>query len=196
MKLWLLLFATFINCSSLSAFKKPYEGPGTFKDFAKSMDAFCTQLAKKYQLTFLMLGNKKLVHTQTYSWSASFASNDSMTLDAGRETVVSLTSELWKEFNSNRYYLAEAIYTYERGWRKTPTPTSDMLGIKIAFWDANVDRPLHPYLACILVANNKIQYFYADPATQALQEPIVETLDEAFIKVTKNPLPSYATDTQ
>ncbi len=59
---------------------------------------------------------------------------------------------------------------------------SSKLGFKIGFWNENVDRPLAPYLAHILVADRTVKYYYADSNTQALQEPpIEETFDQLGI---------------
>ncbi len=52
----------------------------------------------------------------------------------------------------------------------------EQFGFKVGFWDENVDRPQHPYLAQIRAAVGKVYFYYADPQTHALQEPAAEII--------------------
>jgi hypothetical protein len=58
------------------------------------------------------------------------------------------------------------------------------IGLRIGFWDANIDRPMPPHLAQIKVVEGKILYYQANPKDQSLQEPpFSETFEEAFTRV-------------
>ncbi len=56
------------------------------------------------------------------------------------------------------------------------------MGIKLSFWDEEVNRRPFPYVSLIKVMDNRIFYYYADPTTQKLQEPIIETFEEIGLK--------------
>ncbi|KAF3362547.1 hypothetical protein PHSC3_000785 [Chlamydiales bacterium STE3] len=60
--------------------------------------------------------------------------------------------------------------------------TSDLVGIRIDFWDGNVDRYTYPNLAQVIVKGGKVYYYYADPKTQVLQQPVVEDLPDWVLK--------------
>ena len=58
----------------------------------------------------------------------------------------------------------------------------ERLGLKIAFWDENVNRYPEPYLSQIKVINGIIYYYQVNPKDQSLGKPYTETLEEAFSK--------------
>jgi hypothetical protein len=53
-----------------------------------------------------------------------------------------------------------------------------------------MDRPLFPSLAQFRYAEGRIYYYYADPQTQGLQMPTVETLTDMNIVPTDYKPPS------
>ena len=57
-----------------------------------------------------------------------------------------------------------------------------IMGIKLSFWDKQMDRRGAPYVSLIKVMEGKFLYYYADSATQKLQEPVVETFEEMGLK--------------
>lgn len=136
-----------------------------------SLDAFMKGFAKKHQLELI---NKTGCGAGLHSiWGVSVASEQNMTLDEGRK----LASELAYNLLYKMYH--EPSFTkYCTEWhKKCPNPINDNMTFRIAYWDKNVNRPLYPYLAQIRMEEGKLFFHYADPKTQALQEPIVETLE-------------------
>ncbi len=97
-----------------------------------------------------------------------------MTLDLGLSTPI--YERYFKELKAD-YQTYTNSSTMQRAAAKVPERvTPDLFGFKVGFWDENVDRPLYPYLAQIRAAAGKVYFYYADPKTQALQEPPAEAL--------------------
>lgn len=60
--------------------------------------------------------------------------------------------------------------------RESAIVKNEMMSFRLAFWDENMERSFYPYLAQIQLVDHKLYYYYADPKTQALLDPIVEPL--------------------
>ncbi len=172
MKLTLrFLFAVFISAVCMSA---KYQGPK--EDVAKSsrLDRFSCSIAKKYNMEFLVIGNKWIVDDNYNNWSILFSNRNRMTIEQARPLVKNIICEFIAEIKTQPVYRQWVIFMTKRDSKWDADINPGRLGIKIGFWDENMDRPLAPYLAQILVVNRVVKYYYADPNTQALQEPPIE----------------------
>jgi len=81
------------------------------------------------------------------------------------------------QYLKDEYAYKAAYYTKPHMFRSTPTIHN--IAFRINFWDENYDRKKPPHLAQIKVEQGKIYYYTADPKTQELQQPAVETVEEA-----------------
>ncbi len=107
-------------------------------------------------------------------WGLLFTSPDKLTLDQARPIINKISTELLEKIYKDpsfANYSIEALKRYPK--MNYPPVTNKSLAIRIDFWDENVDRPLHPYIAEIRLVEEKIYYYYADPKTQGLQEPFL-----------------------
>jgi hypothetical protein len=83
-----------------------------------------------------------------------------------------------------QYYLRESIkveskYSVEAKYDMTLSP--EKLGIKLSFWDQNMDRYPAPYISQVRVADGMVYYYSANPSDQSLQlvtsEPLSALLE-------------------
>lgn len=169
----------FLLTMPLLASAKEYVGPAYDVNAWKSLDAFASGLSKQYGLELLNTGVGSMMDTPKVKWAISFVDHRPTTREQIRPMLIALIDQSWHKVSTDPVFLNSMVYSRE----KAVVPAN--IGFKIAFWDANVDRPLYPYLAQVRVTGEQITYFYADPKTQALEAPIVETLEEA--KQFKNP---------
>lgn len=147
----------------------------------ETLDRFGINLAKKYDLTFLNSGSGILVGHEMGTWALNFTSCKNMKLEEARPLAVEMVQAVLSKMYSDPLF-ANYIAISSKGSKWLPKELDNtLIGFKISFWDKNVDRPLHPYLAQVRFAEGKVHYHYADPKTQALQEPIVETLNDLKI---------------
>ena len=157
---------------------KEYHGPKEEQRVWRAYDAFAAQFAKQFQLELLNTGLGSMMDTPRVKWAMSLVDHRQMTQDQLRPSLLQMIDTVWSKVKTDPAFAAKLD-----SYPKKETLHPEMIGFKIAFWDADVNRPLHPYLAQVRVTGEKISYFYADPKTQALQEPIVETLTEARQRV-------------
>jgi hypothetical protein len=106
-------------------------------------------------------------------------------LDDGRAFAVTFVQDFWKMLQKNPTTKKYVEYMYEYNPRKFPLKQVGLqyIGLKIAFWDKNNNRPPIPYLAQIAFFDEKFHYYQADPETQALRLVLVESFEEALAKV-------------
>lgn len=139
-----------------------------------ALDAFGKGLAKEYRLQFLNSGTGRLADAEKGIWAISLVSRQQMTLEEGRQLATAiahtLLDKVFKDPSFARY--CQETSTRHRG----PELKKEYIGFRLAFWDENTNRSSYPFLAQIRLADGKLYFHYADPETQALQDPIVEAL--------------------
>lgn len=162
------------------------------------------KIAQDYHIKFMNIGLGDMIDQPKILWCAKFLIQRPMTKEEMQPVVIDMFSRLWKTTYKdpifNDFLILHAKVTNQALEncalqkltfssvkpieKKTPRPlTPNIIGIKIVFWDQNVNRPLHPYLAQVSVKDSKIHYYYADPKTQALLEPpLIEDLPEEILK--------------
>ncbi len=180
MKLTLrFLLAVFIATVCMSA---KYEGLKEDVALETRLDLFGVGIAKKYNMEFLVIGSFNLIGNQNTSWAISLLNRNQLTLEQARPLVKNIICEFIYEIKTQPVYRQWMLFMKKQYAKWDTNITPSKLGFKIGFWNENVDRPLSPYLAHILVADRTVKYYYADPNTQALQEPpIEETFDQLGI---------------
>jgi len=140
-----------------------------------AIDAFAKKLAKEYQLEFLNSGTGHMADAKQGIWALSLVCRQPMTLDEGRQLATAIAQKLLNKVFTDPLF---SIYCQkENSFRKDTILRKEYVAFRLAFWDKNTDRPQHPYLAQIRLADGNLFYHYADPTTQALQPPITEPLD-------------------
>lgn len=136
-----------------------------------ALDAFAKKLAKQHHLEFLNSGLGGLAGAKQGIWALSLVSREQMTLDEGRKLATAITRQLLHKVFTDPLF---ARYCQKSCRAGSEELKPEHVAFRLAFWDENTDRPLYPYLAQVRLAEGKLYFHYADPKTQALQEPIVE----------------------
>jgi len=141
-----------------------------------ALDRLGTELAKKHELTFLNSGLGILIDFDPAIWVLNFTSCQALTIEQARPLIADLSYQLLYKAHHDKLFAKYCQLS--AGPHRSPDVEDKLLGIRLAFWDQNINRPLYPYLAQIRLADSKVYYYYADPQTQALQEAKVESLNE------------------
>ncbi len=149
-----------------------------------SVKVFGQSWAKKNQGVFLGSSCGAIVD-MTCGWDISVMTNQKLTIDEARPVIVKAIEGFLQLIYSNSGFQNDVVDMRKRYPRWTIGDVApDKIGIKLAFWDENVDRPLPPYLAQVRVVGGKILYFEANAHDQSLREPpYSETIEEAFAKI-------------
>jgi hypothetical protein len=151
-----------------------HEGPAYDTRPRNALDAFAKDLAKKHRLEFLNSGLGSLADAREGIWAINLVSGQKLTLEQARKFAADLSYQLlYKIYQDPLFaqYCKKAAYMHKSAELK-----DEYVGFRLAFWDENTNRPLYPFIAQIRLADGNLYYHYADPKTQALQEPIVESL--------------------
>ncbi len=144
----------------------------------KSLKKEGARIAKKYDLK--VIGNgfaDNIAGSKDGTWALSFTSDQPLTLEEARPIVADISYKLFHSFYHDPVYVKYYSCVQKNLSFLNKTMNDDEIGFRLAFWDKDVNRPLYPYLAQVRLADSKIYYHYADPETQALQPPIVESLE-------------------
>src|ERR1700722_2079319 len=161
---FLLLISAFFLCGM------KHTGPRHEVNTRKALDKIGLELASKNNLNLLNTGLGSLADAKNGVWALNLTSNHSLTIEQARPLVTDITTKLLFMMYHNPKFAKYAKMTKSE-------LTNEKMAFRLAFWDQNVNRPLYPYLAQIRLADGNIYYHYADPMTQALQEPIVQSID-------------------
>jgi hypothetical protein len=155
------------------------------KDSKKAIQNFVENY-KETPLQFIASG--RLHHLP---FEASFGiwvtSSSQQTIISARVLALSFTKAYLSELLSNKYTLAWYGQKQKRYPKYFPEKLSlKNVGIRIAFWDQNVERPKAPYLAEIDFYENTFRYYEADPQTQALKLVLEESYEKALSQVAES----------
>lgn len=111
-------------------------------------------------------------------WTIHLMDHRKLNRDQARLVILSLYEKYLNRTLYDSGFNNDYIPCIERGNDIPLCPNK--FGIKLAFWDENVNRPLCPNVAQVRVAMGEIKYYYVTNCTQKLGEPDVETLEEAY----------------
>lgn len=145
-----------------------------------NVEAFGKKIAKKFDLKYLNNGVGTIVDSKKVAWDISLMTNRQWTIDQARPVVTAIMAEFWnftsqdKDISLHMHALGGEYKWYD------PILTPNRLGLKIAFWDQNVNRPKFPYVSQVIVSEGTISYYFADPKDQSLQPPVTEPLQLRF----------------
>ena len=149
----------------------------------KSAEKKGKEIAQTLNFEFLWFGTGHMIDTYQHIFTWSFVSQHKWRIEESRTIIIYMVDILWKHVNDDKVFLDYQLYMKTFDPKTKPYLYPERIGFKLSFWDDNYDRPLTPYLAQIIYMNEKFYYYYADQKTQALQEPIVETLEAARQKI-------------
>ncbi|GAB4188065.1 MAG: hypothetical protein Tsb0015_07580 [Simkaniaceae bacterium] len=130
------------------------------------------ELGEKYEMNFLYSTLGGLVFSKNCLWALSLTSDKKMTLEEGEKLAAQLIKDLLEESKKTGVFKEYAQQSERHHF------SSNLFGFRLAFWDENVDRPDAPYLSQIRFADDHVYFYYADPKTKALTEPVVKNLQE------------------
>jgi hypothetical protein len=150
----------------------------------ESIDAFTKDFVKKHHLK--ALSQTACRQTKRSLWSLNLMSNQALNLEDGRKLAKELAFGLLYKINNeplfHQYLKFRSDYYKDLpNWAGTdaasPEIKKEYVAFRLSFWDSNSNRPLFPHLAQIRLEDGFFYFHYADPSTQALQDPIVESLE-------------------
>lgn len=139
------------------------------------LDCFAEKLGSPYGLKVLLSGTGETIAKSKHRglWAIHFVSQQTLTIEEARPMATYMAEELINFIYTNPSFTDYfAQLRYPPNDKKKPALTD--MGFRIAFWDENVNRPQRPYVAEIYLADGVLSYFYANPDTQALENPVVE----------------------
>jgi hypothetical protein len=154
---------------------REHTGPKYDSDTYKALDEFAIKFSKQHDLKFLQ---SSVGRGKRSRWSINLTSSQAMTIEEARGLAAELTYQLlYLVFHKPCFTKHCEIKSKEQPKYYAPQPSEELVNFRLAFWDQNTNRPLFPRVALITFQDNQLSYYYADPKTQALLDPIVESLD-------------------
>ena len=179
---WISYLLAPLSCFFMCSASK-YDCPPHEVKALQSTETLGKQIARKYEMCLLDFGNgQELVGFLPCRWCLSLMSRKKMTIEQARPIAVEIAQSLLYQLYGNQAF-QYALTKSSQAYHYMPSkPNNDMVGFRLGFWDQNMDRPLTPYVAQIRFADGKLYYHYADPGTQALLDPIIESLPEKNYK--------------
>ncbi len=155
-----------------------YIGSDSERAVSWQIDDYAEAYCKKNNMELIHIGDFTEATKNVWFgiWLRSFSNQ---TLEDARVQVRALVKDFLHTLENDEYaqfYLQELQKSIS--YRNTPNIAMlDLLGVKIAYWDYDVNRPLPPYLAEITFYDHKFRYYQADPKTQALVLCFEETYE-------------------
>jgi hypothetical protein len=144
---------------------------------------FGNKLAKKHGLIYLNKGVGSVVDSKNVAWDLSLMGYQQITLEQARSFVVPIIEDFWHQVTTNPIFVAYLKNAHSIMDWYDPRLTPKRIGIKIALWDANIDRYPAPYISQIKICDGLVHYYQADSKDQSLQEPpFIESFEEAFAR--------------
>lgn len=122
-------------------------------------------------------GSVGLVNGTQTQWSVHWVSDDSLNLEQAKQLASSIYDAFWKEVSTNPAFEAELQLRAQELPKIGKKIIPEMIGFKINFWDKNVNRYKPPYIAQIKLSDGILSYYFADPLTQELSQPIVQPIN-------------------
>jgi hypothetical protein len=174
---WIPYLLAPLTCLFMTSAGK-YDCPPYEVKALKSIESLGKQIARKYEMCLLYFGNgQEVVGSRECTWSLNLMSRKKMTIEEARPLAVEIARGLLSQLYGNpafQYALTKSSDKYK--WLPSK-PADNQVGFRLGFWDENTCRPLKPYLAQIRFVDGQLYYHYADPKTQALLDPIIESVE-------------------
>ncbi len=180
--LFLTLLVTSYSLASADIFTTT--GPQYDRDARNTLSKAAITIGAPFKLKLICAGLGHIAganNSGTTPWGLLFTCPDKLTLEQAQLMAKSVTEQLLQIIYEDpriANYRIEALKQHPKGFY--PPLSNKSLALRFDFWDEQVNRPLYPYIAEIRLAEEKIYYYYADPKTQALQEPVlIETFSNS-----------------
>jgi len=171
---WVIFFMMLFGVREMPA----YMGPKYEVQFRKQYDAIGQKAGKKHGLRLLTSGFEDLLDEQKVTFVLNYMSREKMTQAEAGAFTLNLVQEIWQLLKDDRYYLNYIhtiapmnIYNEE----DLIPPRIEHVGIKLTFWDEEMNRMKPPHVAQVQVSGGKIRYYYSDE-NEFLGEPKRENL--------------------
>lgn len=167
------------------ATKSKYNGPQYSTDVQWMIDDFTTQWCKTHNAELIDIGNfrEKSSNIEYGFWLRSYSSQP---LPEAQHDAKALVASFWNMLENDKrtlVYFEKTKRTIREHLREKLSV--GLVGVKIAYWDKDENRPLPPYVAEVVFYDNTFYYYQADPETQALKLILVEPYNEAITSQTK-----------
>ena len=173
-KIQTILLVSLCSLSSFPLLGFIHYGPSYSTNAGRAIDTLGIGIAKENGLTYIGDGMGSSIEANKSTWAAFYTCLKKLTLEEACELAgkaqTSLANSIYEKPVFETYYLE--IHK-SMPYMKEEHVNDYSAATKIAFWDENVDRPLHPYLAEIRVIEGQFLCYYADPKTQALEAPLI-----------------------
>ena len=167
-----LIFAFTLNFCMAQSAPRSRQGPKWDFEARDEIHELAGRLAEQHQMTLLNSSVGDMVGSHKCNFAVSFMIRERpMTADEARPLVQELAQAFVNKVLTDPVFVR---YNENEILSKGRPPAASDVGFKISFWDKNMDRPLHPYLAQVRFVEEQLLFYYADPKTQALQSPVVE----------------------
>jgi len=182
-------------CSFLFAAQaQALTGPPHERKMRRALINMSCLLAEKHEISYLLEGLGGVAGTlaDDTRFGVVWTCRKKLTLDQARLLMGLVAKEMLDQLQGEphymNYYKERHIHDLKRQYspmKIDPEKIALMeqrmglldFAFKISFWDEQMDRPLNPYIADVRLIEGKIYYYYADPKTQALLDPIIEPFD-------------------
>ena len=179
--LTITLIALSFFVSSCTAPK--YCGTKEDREIAYTIEDFGKSRARAFGMHFLLVG--KATFGENTRNCVAFTDSRNISLPDGRNLAVALAQQ-FVALNKTDALIQQDFSKAYSGYSKRKETLDQYiinhLGFRIAYWDAEMNRPKAPHLAEIQFYDGEIHYYEADPQTQALQLVFKETYDDGIKK--------------
>jgi hypothetical protein len=167
-----LILSQFILCASCIASKDEWDVHAA----DRHTEAFGKQVAQKYKMKFLNKGVGSVVDSKKVAHDISIMADRHWTIDQARPVITAIMNEFWHKVATDPVFARDAQELQRITKYYDPVLTPSRIGLRLAFWDKDVNRPLPPYVCLVIVSEGQIRYYTANPKDQSLQPPYIEPL--------------------
>ena len=185
-RIYLLVVSIVMLCCITASCENKYNGPPHERDTCQMLEDHFAPYCKR--------NNMELIHIGDFTYPSRrlmfglwFRSYSNENLKEGRARAVEMLNDfvsLLQETDLGKTYFENSKKYHHNG--NALKLDRSIVGLKIAYWDKNVDRPKAPYLAEIDFYNDTFYFYEADPVTQGLRLICEESYDEAQGKNLQN----------
>jgi len=157
----------------------------------RKFEEFGGWLANKFRCALLKVGTGALVDSKRVAYSLSLADDRLLTIDHVRPLFIAMIQTIERMMEDDPLFESCLKTLARRQFGQSTSLIYDHLGIKLTFWDKEMERPTFPYVADARFVEGHLFFYYADPSTQALSYPIIEPYEMALQKA-RQPLTNQA----
>ncbi len=176
----LVLVGIYLYFLAVNLTANKYNGPQYEADLYQMVDDYATAYCKKNNTQLIDVGD--FTNPSKHLWFGVWLTcGDAEDLQRGRTRAIAFV----KDFSSTLQQSKVANEYFQQSKRNHRSETVDsinpnLFGVKIAYWDKNVNRPQPPYLAEVTYCRGTFYYYQADPKTQALNLIFKESYEDAI----------------